>query len=120
MFQSLEATNRDLLKKFNEKTAELNESIKINNKLLAKVNVFAILGYKENLLMKYVPNYHFQIDTLKELETVRVNHNHLNASGGSVEEVNRSPLNPASANAALPNAMGTALPNGMGMFPSKN
>jgi len=90
---SLEATNRDLLKKFNEKTAELNESIKINNKLLAK------------------------IDTLKELETVRVNHNHLNASGGSVEEVNRSPLNPASANAALPNAMGTALPNGMGMFP---
>ena len=36
----MEATNRDLLKKFNEKTAELNESIKINNKLLARVNVF--------------------------------------------------------------------------------
>ena len=35
--QSLEATNRDLLEKLNKKTAELNESIKINNKLLARV-----------------------------------------------------------------------------------
>lgn len=35
--KSLEATNRDLLKKFNDMTAERNESIQINNKLLAKV-----------------------------------------------------------------------------------
>ena len=50
VFQSLEATNRDLLKKFNEKTAELNESIKINNKLLAKVNVFQ--SYVLNTLIR--------------------------------------------------------------------
>lgn len=94
--QSLEATNRDLLKKFNEKTAELNESIKINNKLLAK------------------------IETLKEQDSR--NHNTLNASGGSVEEVNRTPLRPASANAALPNAMGMfpKMPPGMVMMPTWN
>ena len=58
------------------------------------------------------PAYHFQIDTLKELESRSIgNHNLLNASGGSVEEVNRTPLQPASTKGTLPNAMG--------MFPSK-
>ena len=55
-----------------------------------------------------MPKSYFQIETLKEQDSR--NHNALNASGGSVEEVNRTPLRPASANAALPNAMG--------MFPS--
>ena len=58
VFQSLEATNRDLLKKFNEKTAELNESIKINNKLLAKVNVFQsyVLEYSNKTKSYHKPN----------------------------------------------------------------
>ena len=47
----MEATNRDLLKKFNEKTAELNESIKINNTLLARVNVYQSYRNKYNKLL---------------------------------------------------------------------
>ena len=35
--QSLEATNRDLLKNFNERSDELDESLQINNELLAKI-----------------------------------------------------------------------------------
>ena len=86
--QSLEETNRDLLENFNEKTAELDESMKINKKLLAK------------------------IVASQEMETVcssNVNHTPLKASGGSVGEVNCTPLHqPASANAA------------MGMYPTWN
>jgi len=96
--KSLEATNRDLLKKFNDMTAERNESIQINNKLLAKIDT--LVKEKENLSSH--------------------NHNPLNASGASVEEVNRSPLQPASnANAALPNTMGMfpMMPTWNGMAP---
>ena len=79
----MEATNWDLLKNFNERSDELDESLQINNELLAK------------------------IVTSQEMKTVcssSVNHTRLKASG----EVNRTPLQPASANAV------------MGMYPTWN
>ena len=85
--QSLEATNRDLLKNFNEMTAELDESLQMNNKLLANI----------------VTSQEMKTDCSSSL-----NHTSLKTSSGSVGEVNSTPLQPPSANAA------------MGMYPTWN
>jgi len=84
--KGLEATVHDLSEKF-------NESVKMNNKLISKVDKLT-----------------------KELETARSsggNSNPGDISSSSVEEVNRTPLRP-SGNPATTNAI---IPNGMGMFP---